>query len=128
MSLIFPAEKHSGNNEWKKEVETYFTSRLSNPATWNSIVSINEAPIKEIRHGQLVRFRGMIQDQLGLEMFGSTAVLKNQITGNQRTVTGKYQDELSFSVSFIWNSIFCLKAVTNSQCVLGRRRSIRLLE
>ena len=64
-------------------------------------MSINEAPIKDIRHGQLVRFRGMIQDQLGLEMFGSAAILKNLLTGNQRTVSGKYQDELSFSVSYI---------------------------
>ena len=80
-------------------------------------MSINEAPIKDIRPGQLVRFRGMIQDQLGLEMFGSAAVLKNQVTGNQRTVSGKYQDELSFSVSYMRNSLFGLKAVANSRCI-----------
>lgn len=84
-------------------MEEYFTSRLSNPSVWNSIVPLNEVPLKDVQHGQMVRFRGMVQDQLGPEMYGSSALVKDSSTGNQRMVTGKFKDELALGVG---SSIF----------------------
>ena len=40
----------------------------------------------------------MIQDQLGLEMFGAVAVVKNSVTGVEKSVPGKYHDELTLAV------------------------------
>ena len=60
---------------------------------------MNEIPLKDLRHGQLVRFRGMVQDQLGPEMYGSGALLKNTASGVQRNVSGKFKDELKIGVS-----------------------------
>jgi hypothetical protein len=71
---------------------------LANTEAWTSIPSLNEVSIKDLRHGQLVRFRGMFQDQLGPEMYGSGAVVKNTASGNQKNVTGKFKDELSLGV------------------------------
>lgn len=93
--------KQNGSSEYEKEVEQYFTSKLSSTSAWNSIVSLNEVPLKDVKHGQLVRFRGMIQDQLGLEMYSSGAVIKNSKNGTQNIVTGKYQDELAMGVRSI---------------------------
>ncbi|EFX76920.1 hypothetical protein DAPPUDRAFT_305993 [Daphnia pulex] len=87
-------EKHSGSSPWEKEVDDYFTSRLTNTETWTSIPSLNEVSIKDLRHGQLVRFHGMFQDQLGPEMYGSGALVKNTTSGSQKNVTGKFKDEL----------------------------------
>lgn len=70
-----------------------------------SISSLNESPIKDLKQGQLVRFRGMVQDQLGPEMYGSGALLKNVATGCQKNVTGKFKDELSLGVKQFF---FCL--------------------
>ncbi|KAI9561857.1 hypothetical protein GHT06_012819 [Daphnia sinensis] len=100
-------EKHGGNSPWEKEVDDYFTSRMANAEAWVSIPSLNEVPIKDLRHGQLVRFRGMFQDQLGPEMYGSGAVIKNTASGCQKNITGKFKDELSLGLDeevIHWNS------------------------
>lgn len=65
---------------------------------WLSVSSLNETPIKDLKQGQLIRFRGMIQDQLGPELYGSGALLKNTATGCQKSVTGKFKDELKLGV------------------------------
>jgi len=98
-------EKHNGNVAWAEEAEKYFTSRLS--SSWNSIVSLNESQIKDLKDGQLVRFRVMIQDQLGPEMYATGAVLKNSSSGTQRLVTGKFNDEIILGTDeevVSWNS------------------------
>ena len=89
-------EKHNGNAAWATEAEKYFSSRLS--SSWSSILSLNASQIKDLKNGQLVRFRTMIQDQLGPEMYASGAVLKNTNTGTQRLVVGKYMDEITLGV------------------------------
>lgn len=55
------SDKHNGSNTWETELQDYFVSRLSNHEVWTSIPSLNEVPVKDINHGQLVRFRGKIQ-------------------------------------------------------------------
>lgn len=100
-------EKHGGSAPWEKEVEEYFSSKLSNSDVWSSISSLNEIPLKDLKHGQLVRYRGMVQDQLGPEMYGSAALLKNNVSGCQRNVTGKFKDELKLGVITF---IFCTLA------------------
>lgn len=97
--MFWSTEKHGGSSPWEKEVDDYFTSRLATPEVWISIPSLNEVPIKDLRHGQLVRFRGMFQDQLGPEMYGSGAIVKNTSSGTQKNVTGKFKDELSLGVT-----------------------------
>lgn len=101
-------EKNGGNATWEKEADEYFTSRLNSPESWNSITSLNEVPLKDIRPGQLVRFRCMVQDQLGPEMYGSNALLKNTATGVEKTVTGKFKDELSLGVKFNLSDLLCM--------------------
>lgn len=79
-----------------------------------SISSLNESPIKDLKQGQLVRFRGMVQDQLGPEMYGSGALLKNVATGRQKNVTGKFKDELSLGVKqFFFVLVFSLSTFYN---------------
>ena len=97
---ISQIEKHGGSSSWEKEVDDYFTSRLANLEAWFSVPSLNEISTKDLRNGQLVRFRGMVQDQLGPEMYGSGALLKNKASGSQKNVTGKFKDELSLGVSY----------------------------
>ncbi len=92
-------ERHNGNNTWEKEAEDYFVSRLANSAVWSSIPSLNEVAIKDVQQGQLVRFRGMIQDQMGLELYGSGALVKDSVSNTQKMVTGKFKDELALGVS-----------------------------
>ena len=94
---IFFLEKYKGNATWVTEVEKYFSSRLS--SSWNSIPSLNATQIKDLKNGQLVRFRAMIQDQLGPEMYASGAELRNTATGTQRLVVGKYMDEIPLEVN-----------------------------
>lgn len=65
---------------------------------WFSIASLNEASTKDLRQGQLVRFRGMVQDQLGPELYGSGALIKSTVTGCHKTITGKFKDELTLGV------------------------------
>lgn len=88
-------EKHNGSVNWEKELQEYFVSKLCKEEVWCSIPSLNHVPVKDIQHGQLVRFRGMIQDQMGPEMYGSGALLKNATTGVQKVITGKFKDELN---------------------------------
>lgn len=90
-------DKHSGNNLWEQEVDDYFKSRLSDRETWSLVKSVNEVPLSDVRNGQLVRFRCMIQDQLGTEMYSSRILLKNA-AGEQRSVTGKFRDEMPLQV------------------------------
>ena len=80
-------------------MQDYFVSRLAKDEAWSSIPSLNHVSVKDIQHGQLVRFRGMIQDQMGPEMYGTGALLKNNLTGTQKIITGKFKDELSLGVS-----------------------------
>ena len=63
-------------------------------------MSLNESQIKDLKDGQLVRFRVMIQDQLGPEMYATGAVLKNSSSGTQRLVTGKFNDEIILGVNW----------------------------
>lgn len=90
--LLLFAEKHGGNQSWEQEADEYFKARLTDPEIWNSVKSVNHLPLTNLRNGQLVRFRCMIQDQFGTEMYSSRILLKNS-NGVQRTVTGKFRDE-----------------------------------
>ena len=94
-------DKHAGEESWQKEIEAHFDS-LKNPSLRNSILSLNQVQIKDVRDHGLVRFRAMVQDQLGPELFSAKALLKNVSSGDQRSVTGKYQDELLLGVSSIY--------------------------
>lgn len=40
----------------------------------------------------------MIQDQMGPEMYGSGALVKNTKTGTHKVVAGKFKDELNLEV------------------------------
>ena len=55
---LFPSEKCGGKPEWEKEVDNYFSARLASTSAWNSVISLNEAPVKDVQNGMLVRFRG----------------------------------------------------------------------
>ena len=104
--FLFPntdSEKHNGSVNWEKELQEYFVSKLCKEEVWCSIPSLNHVPVKDIQHGQLVRFRGMIQDQMGPEMYGSGALLKNATTGVQKVITGKFKDELNLGVSQLYS-------------------------
>lgn len=95
-SILVP-EKHGGNQSWEQEADEYFKARLSDREVWNAIRSVNEVPLTNLKDGQLVRFRCMIQDQFGTEMYSSRVVLKNTL-GQTKTVTGKYRDEMPLQV------------------------------
>ena len=50
-----------GEVGWQEKLAQAFRERLASEETWASVTSINEVENHQLREGQLVRFRCMVQ-------------------------------------------------------------------
>ncbi|XP_012274497.1 mini-chromosome maintenance complex-binding protein isoform X2 [Orussus abietinus] len=68
------------------------TQILENSDALQEIPSLNCLPLHDLRHGQLVRFRGMIQDMYDPEYYFEHYEVENKETGESYLRCGKYTD------------------------------------
>lgn len=90
---IFEDHQRTGSagQTWTKNVEKFFTDKLG-PTEWNQIPSLNVSPNHSLVDGQVVRFRGMIQDMFDPELYLSEYEAKDVKTGQNRLLTCRYRD------------------------------------
>ncbi|XP_045127542.1 LOW QUALITY PROTEIN: mini-chromosome maintenance complex-binding protein-like [Portunus trituberculatus] len=80
---------------WRERVKQHFEAEVQQPAVLEKIPWLNETTLDSLRGGQLVRFRGMVQDMLGKEFFSDVY----QVTaeggdggGSTKLLPGRYKD------------------------------------
>jgi len=92
VNKVFAARQ--GNVNWDSLLKERFSELLNNHETWNSLPSLNTRPNHELRDGQLVRFRGMIQDMYDPEIYLSEYETRVLSTGERKMNCGRYRDVL----------------------------------
>lgn len=55
------------DGEWEQQVDAFFAEHLSDAAI-DQLPSLNDTPTRELSHGQVIRFRCMIQGTIILEI------------------------------------------------------------
>lgn len=65
------------------------------------IPSLNAIALDDLRDGQLVRFRGMIQDMYNPEYYFQEYEVLNKQTGNRKIKSGMYNDSAICQVNLI---------------------------
>jgi len=85
--------RHEQEN-WESNISSTFKDLLSCENTWNSLPSLNHLPNHEVTDGQLVRFRGMVQDMLDPEIYLAEYEIRNLASGTSSIQCGRYRDIL----------------------------------
>jgi len=79
--------------DWEKKVSDFFKDQLI-PDKWSHVTSLNDVANQDLKDGQLVRFRCMIQDMFDPEFYLAEYQVKSLVDGTVRTVSGRYRDTL----------------------------------
>jgi len=95
--LLTVSQMFSGGAEpdWHDNLKTFFKERVGEEGSMANIPSINEMDSQDMREGQLVKFRCMVQDMFDPEFFMSQYRVKSLVDGSIKTVTGRYRDTLA---------------------------------
>uniref|UniRef100_A0A1B6E8K5 Mini-chromosome maintenance complex-binding protein n=1 Tax=Clastoptera arizonana TaxID=38151 RepID=A0A1B6E8K5_9HEMI len=72
-------------------------SKLNKEENWNRLPLINSCSHQNLKDGQLVRFRGMIQDMYNPVLYFSSYAVRNTKTNETLIRCGKYKDSLEYS-------------------------------
>ncbi|XP_044268941.1 mini-chromosome maintenance complex-binding protein [Tribolium madens] len=78
-------------NQWYLN-ETKYLELLQNEEIWNQIPLLNANELHDLQDWQLVRFRGMIQDMHGPELYLEKFTVRNTETAETTIKFGKYVD------------------------------------
>jgi hypothetical protein len=70
-------------------------------------------PDYHLKEGQIVRYRGMVQDMHNPVYFFSKFETVNKISGNKETRFGKYKETLECNVRFLFNSYTVISLLSN---------------
>jgi len=81
------------DQDWEKKVSDFFKDQLVGDKL-SHIASLNDVANQDMRDGQLVRFRCMIQDMFDPEFYLAEYQVKSLVDGTVRTVSGRYRDTL----------------------------------
>jgi len=84
-----------GEAGWQEKVVQVFQEKLACEEAYAAVPSITEVENHQLREGQLLRFRCMVQDMFDPEYFMSRYKVKNLVDGSVKMVTGRYRDTLS---------------------------------
>jgi len=88
---ILKSKGNEGN--WKKAVLEHFDMELKKPEAYSNIVSLNCLNVENnITDGQLVRFRGMVQDMFDPEYYMEQYQVRNLKDGVVSVRSGRYRD------------------------------------
>jgi len=99
VSKVYASHQGQGNEEpWETRAGNIFNEFLSSPDVAQSLPSLNLTPNHELTDGQLVRFRGMVQDMLNPEIYMAEYETKNLSTGIKTVKCGRYRDVLDESI------------------------------
>lgn len=74
-------------------------SRLGDEEFVSSISNLDVCPLDEIKHGQLVKFRGMIQDIRNPEFYFEKYSVRNNVSQATEVRDAKYKDLIQLSVN-----------------------------
>ncbi|KAK8379665.1 hypothetical protein O3P69_019566 [Scylla paramamosain] len=88
-------EECGAEGPWRDRVKQHFEAEIKQPAVLEKIPWLNESPLHQLRGGQLVRFRGMVQDMLGKEFFSDVYEVTAEGGdggGSTRLLPGRYKD------------------------------------
>ena len=101
--------------QWPVSVQEFFNQKLSE-INLDSVSSINETPRGvALIDGQLVKFRGMVQDMHDPEIFMDQYGIKNLSTGETRLETCRYRDTTNLGnvLMFNFDSLHNILIITN---------------
>jgi len=91
-------QERAAHDNWESTISSTFKELLSCESTWNGLPSLNQLPNHEVADGQLVRFRGMVQDMFNPEIYLSEFEIRNLSTGSSSVNCGRYRDVLCNSL------------------------------
>lgn len=75
------------------------TNIIENLKDTTEILSLNTVDIHDLKDGQLVRFRGMVQDMYNPEFYFQSYEVVNKKTGEGNVKSGMYKDSASCQVN-----------------------------
>jgi len=84
-----------GEAGWQDKLTEFYKEKVGCQKTFASIPSLNEVDNHQLKEGQLVRFRCMVQDMFDPEYYMSQYKVKSLVDGSIKTVTGRYRDTLA---------------------------------
>ena len=90
LAVIDQIFSEGSNPQWQSQVQQFFNEKFDE--NLKHVPSLNHFKPSELLDGQLVRFRGMVQDTFDPEMYLSQFEIKDLATGEARLATGKYRD------------------------------------
>jgi len=93
LNLVNKAFTNRQDN-WEAAITGQFKHLLDNESVRRSLPSLNLTPNHELTDGQLVRFRGMVQDMFDPEIYMAEYETRNLATGVNQVVCGRYRDVL----------------------------------
>jgi len=89
ISKLFSSRVEGDN--WEEKVESHFKAELSRPEVWAGLTSLNTAPNHSLVEGQLVKFRGMVQDMFDPEYYIAEYQVREK-GGGVVSRSGRYRD------------------------------------
>ncbi|KAF6018668.1 MCMBP [Bugula neritina] len=83
-------------DQYREKTLNFFTKNItSTEESKQWIPSFNSTPLDNIKCNSLVRFRCMVQDMFGPELYYDVFDTENTATGERKLLTGRYQDVTS---------------------------------
>ncbi|XP_050694533.1 mini-chromosome maintenance complex-binding protein-like [Eriocheir sinensis] len=88
-------EECGAKGPWRERIKEHFEEELKQPSVLEKLPWLNECPLHQLRAGQLVRYRCMVQDMLGKEFFSDVYEVTPDGASDgcsSRLLPGRYKD------------------------------------
>lgn len=84
----------SNTHDFDSKVKEYFLNKLKSEKNYNSIPSLNEVPVHQIKPNSLVRYRCMIQDIFNPVYFTNVQRIRHKVSGEKVYLSLKYRESI----------------------------------